>query len=109
MDPKGLGIAEGDSSVAELQSELKMLVETANNLGLEGDIVLAIVRLADRERHVRELVGLWVSAVLLLLFGVGAFFLGMTNHEWLAGIVFTTTVLGVGTIFVLRQQPSRLH
>lgn len=73
----------------------------------------AAYRLADKRLlelelrycHVRELVAMLLATVLLLLFGAAALVLGTAGHEWLAGCVFTTTVLGVGTIFVLRERP----
>lgn len=64
-----------------------------------------LLELDLRYRHVRELVAMLLAAVLLFLFGTAALVLGIAGREWLAGCVFTTTVLGIGTIFVLRERP----
>lgn len=46
---------------------------------------------------------LW-GAVLATLFGIGAVFLGYTGHDWLAGVMATTTIIGLATIFVLNKK-----
>jgi len=38
---------------------------------------------------------------LTLALGLAGFYLGMNGHDWLAGTVFTTTIIGVVTVFVM--------
>lgn len=41
-----------------------------------------------------------------MFFGLIALFLGYKGHDWLAGIVFATTVISVGGVFVLNKKPN---
>lgn len=47
-----------------------------------------------------------IGFTLVLFFGTIALLLGLYGHDWLAGVVFTTTIIGVGIIFVLRKRPD---
>ena len=47
-----------------------------------------------------------IGAVLAILFGVMTFVLGYTGHEWLAGVIGTTTIIGLSVIFVLHKVPQ---
>jgi hypothetical protein len=75
-------------------------------LSAHPDRLLTILETEQRRRHTRELLSLWLTAALLFLFGGAALLLGLNDHDWLAGVVFSTTVLGIGTIFILRQRPG---
>lgn len=45
--------------------------------------------------------------ILALLFGVASVILGLNGQTWLAGILGTSTVIGLAVIFVLNQQPRK--
>jgi uncharacterized membrane protein len=45
--------------------------------------------------------GQWIGLALTLTLGAAGFWLGMHGHDWLAGIIFATTILGVVTVFVV--------
>jgi uncharacterized membrane protein len=45
--------------------------------------------------------GQWIGLGLTLLFGLAGYQLGMNGHDVLAGVVFTTTIIGIITVFVL--------
>lgn len=47
------------------------------------------------------------GAILALLFGAGAVFLGYFGHDILAGVISTTTIIGLATIFVLSKKPDK--
>jgi hypothetical protein len=40
------------------------------------------------------------------MFGVTAYKLGMAGHDWLAGVMATSTIGGIITVFVLGQRRS---
>lgn len=44
---------------------------------------------------------------LSLFFGSIALFLGYTGHEWLAGTIATTTIVGLAVVFVLGKEPGQ--
>lgn len=46
------------------------------------------------------------GGVLAVLFGVIALVLGYNGHDVLAGVIATTTIVGLATIFVLRKIPK---
>ena len=45
--------------------------------------------------------GQLIALSLTLLLGLAGFALGMNGHDWLAATVFTTTIIGVVTVFVI--------
>jgi len=45
--------------------------------------------------------GQLIALSLTLLLGLAGFTLGMNGHDWLAATVFTTTIIGVVTVFVV--------
>ncbi len=45
--------------------------------------------------------------ILALLFGAASFILGLKGQTWLAGILGTSTVIGLAVVFVLNKQPHR--
>jgi hypothetical protein len=91
-------------------SDLASQLETALTAVLATDPqrLVELLALEQTRRHQREMTGLWLTSVLLLCFGAAALTLGLRGHDWLAGVVFSTTVLGVATIFVLRERPPEL-
>ena len=69
--------------------------EAAHRRQAEKDLVACQTTLAKR--------GQWIGAVLtVMLTGAGAY-LGLLGHDWLAGGIFTATIGGVVTIFVLQR------
>ena len=50
--------------------------------------------------------GQYIGASLALLCIAVAFWLGMNGHDWLAGIIASTTVIGIITVFVLNQRAN---
>ncbi|MGH8832880.1 MAG: DUF2335 domain-containing protein [Polaromonas sp.] len=51
--------------------------------------------------------GQWMAFILSLFFGSMAAFLGYTGHEWLAGTIATTTIVGLAVVFVLGKEPGQ--
>jgi len=51
--------------------------------------------------------GQWLGFGLAVMFGVICLVLGLHGIVWLAGILGTTTVVGLTTIFVLNKRPSK--
>jgi len=51
--------------------------------------------------------GQWMAFILSLFFGSISVFLGYTNHEWLAGTIATTTIVGLAVVFVLGKEPGQ--
>lgn len=51
--------------------------------------------------------GQWMAFVLSILFGSAAAYLGATGHEWLAGTIATTTIIGLAVVFVLGKEPGQ--
>jgi uncharacterized membrane protein len=47
--------------------------------------------------------GQWMGLGLAFVALVAAVYLGLHGHDWLAGAMATTTVIGIITVFVLRQ------
>lgn len=51
--------------------------------------------------------GMIIGAVLITLFFIGAIWLAMSHHDTVAGIVFSTTIISVATIFVLHRRSDK--
>lgn len=51
--------------------------------------------------------GQWMAFVLSLFFGSTAAYLGINGHEWLAGTIATTTIIGLAVVFVLGKEPGQ--
>lgn len=51
--------------------------------------------------------GQWIGASLVIVLAAIAFVLGMTGHDWLAGAIFTTTIISVAIVFVLNRIPPK--
>lgn len=69
--------------------------EAAHRHECESKLVTCQTTLAKR--------GQWIGSLLtVLLTGVGTY-LALQGHDWLAGVVFTTTIGAVVTIFVLQR------
>ncbi len=51
--------------------------------------------------------GQWMAFVLSVFFGSTAAFLGINGHEWLAGTIATTTIIGLAVVFVLGKEPGQ--
>ena len=51
--------------------------------------------------------GQWMAFVLSLFFGSAAAYLGINGHEWLAGTIATTTIIGLAVVFVLGKEPGQ--
>lgn len=68
-------------------------------------------RIKQEDRIVRrslnqKLVGIIIGGVSVFLMTCAAVYLGMNNHDVLAGTMATTTILGVISVFVLGVRPS---
>ena len=48
-----------------------------------------------------------MAFMLSIFFGLSAFYLGINGHEWLAGTVATTTIIGLAVVFVLGKEPGQ--
>jgi len=55
-----------------------------------------------KENHIGQILGSLLCFLLIIV----ALVLGLYNHDWLAGIILTTTILGLATIFVLKKRYS---
>jgi len=51
--------------------------------------------------------GQWLGGALAVFFGCIALYLGDKGHDWLAGGVFTGTIISIIVVFVLGQRPDR--
>ncbi|WP_446786960.1 DUF2335 domain-containing protein [Macellibacteroides fermentans] len=59
--------------------------------------------IVDRQTKQSGFGQIW-GGCLAVLFGVIACILGYTGHDWLAGIIATSTIIGLATIFVLNRK-----
>ena len=66
--------------------------------GLEKEIVAKNFRQSS--------IGQFIGGILALICLGVSFWLGMNGHDWLAGIIATTTVIGIITVFVLNQRAN---
>lgn len=55
----------------------------------------------------QRLLGQILGSLLAFFFGGASLVLGLYGHEWLAGILGTSTVIGLATIFVLNRKPGK--
>lgn len=55
-----------------------------------------------KQTSVGQILGFSIS----IMFGVFSLILGLHGHDWLAGVLGTTTVVSLAVIFVLNQKPS---
>ena len=77
----------------------KMVEEQHNHrMFIEKYIVNSQIRQSSR--------GQWIGATLAILFGALSGLLGYLGHDWLAGIIGVTTIIGLATIFVLNKSPE---
>ena len=51
--------------------------------------------------------GQWMAFALSIFFGATAAYLGINSHEWLAGTIATTTIIGLAVVFVLGKEPGQ--
>ena len=51
--------------------------------------------------------GQWMAFGLSIFFGSTAAYLGINGHEWLAGTIATTTIIGLAVVFVLGKEPGQ--
>lgn len=68
-------------------------------------------RIKQEDRIVRrslnqKLVGIIIGGISVLLMTCAAVYLGLNNHDTLAGVMATTTILGVISVFVLGVRPG---
>jgi uncharacterized membrane protein len=50
--------------------------------------------------------GQWIGFLLCLIFGAIGWDLAKNGHDWVAGILFTTTIIGLIVVFVLGRSPQ---
>jgi uncharacterized membrane protein len=50
--------------------------------------------------------GQWLGFILVILCIAASVMLGLFGHDWLAGCIGVTTVLGVAAVFVLGKEPN---
>lgn len=50
--------------------------------------------------------GMIIGAVLIILFFIGAIWLALKDHDTVAGIIFSTTIIAIATIFVLHKRTN---
>lgn len=67
------------------------------------DVDNAMVKGGLKQRSRGQILGF----ILALLFGAASLILGLKGQTTLAGILGTTTVIGLATVFVLNKKPSK--
>ena len=67
--------------------------ESAHRHEQEGAMVKCHTALSKR--------GQWIGLFLTSLLALIGYWLGINGHDWLAGVIFTTTIIAVVTVFVL--------
>lgn len=73
--------------------------QTDHRISVESKLVSARVLTTSR--------GQKIAAGLSVFFGLIAAFLGFTGHDWLAGSIGVTTIVGLAVVFVLGKEPGR--
>lgn len=84
------GASERILKMAEKQQEHRMHIEKT---------------IVERQTKQSGYGQIW-GGLLATLFGLIALFLGYKGHDVLAGIIGTTTIIGLATIFVLQKRPK---
>lgn len=94
-------LAEYDRLIPQGAERLMRLLEaqTHHRHDQESRIVQMQSSLSSR--------GQWIGTVLCLFFGVIGWHLATNGHDWVAGVLFGTTILGLVTVFVLGRAPRR--
>jgi uncharacterized membrane protein len=74
--------------------------------------VMALVERQTEHRHRREHAdihqatrGHWMAFTLALALSSLGFYLGLQGHDWLAGLLFTTTIGAITAAFVVDKRP----
>jgi uncharacterized membrane protein len=95
-----------------------MLAEYANIIPNGADRLLTLLekqtshRIAVESMLVSERVsvtkrGQFIAAGLSVFFGLLSAFLGYFGHDWLAGSLGVTTIVGLAVVFVLGKEPGQ--
>ena len=73
--------------------------QTLHRIDMESLLVRERVSVTKR--------GQWIAAGLSIFFGLIAYFLGDNGHDWLAGVISVTTIVGLAVVFVLGKEPGQ--
>lgn len=77
--------------------------QSAHRQAQEAKIVASQVSMVETQNTL-QLRGQWIAATIALAFLSAAVFLGANGHDWLAGVLGGTTVVGLVTVFVLGRK-----
>lgn len=72
--------------------------QTDHRISIESRLVEARVSTTSNGQR--------IAAGLSVFFGVIALFLGYTGHDWLAGSIGVTTIIGLAVVFALGKEPG---
>lgn len=72
----------------------------------QQDHRIAVEQAIVKERIKQSGYGQIWGGFLVTLFGIIALILGYCEHDWLAGVLGTSTIIGLATIFVLNKIPK---
>ena len=83
---------------------MMILVErdAAHRQSMESQMVQHQAKVVDCETTLATR-GQWIGLALTILLSSAGVILGLNGHDWLGGIVCTTTIVAVVTIFVLQR------
>ena len=73
--------------------------QTDHRIAMEDRVVAAEISVVSR--------GQKIAASLSVIFGVIACILGYFGHDWLAGAIGVTTIIGLAVVFVLGREPGQ--
>ncbi|WP_137894981.1 DUF2335 domain-containing protein [Ramlibacter sp. 2FC] len=94
-------MAEYQHIIPNGADRLMLLLEkqTDHRIDMEARLVIGRIEVTkDGQR---------IAAGLSLFFGLVAAFLGYFGHDWLAGTIGVTTIIGLAVVFVLGKEPGR--
>lgn len=94
-------MAEYQQIIPNGADRLTVLLEkqTAHRIAMETSLVTGRIEVTKTGQR--------IAAGLSVFFGLVAAFLGYNGHDWLAGSIGVTTIIGLAVVFVLGKEPGR--
>lgn len=84
----------------------RMLAEYDRLIPKGAERLMALVEMQVVHRHNIARNGQWMGFGLAVFFGIIGLALAIKGMPWVAGIVFTTTIVGLISVFVLGRAPK---